>query len=440
MDEFVHTPKKPFRPSPLPKVDQVKPIYKQPVKTESSQKYEVLNRQPKVGFLSPNPLPADEPIDNVDEKINIDVDKIESPKEDFHIKTSSKHFSKKKLVVIISIIIFILALTTGAWWFFVKNKKLDSVMTPLTKAKKTTPSITPTPKPISPLTGIELSSSALANRPVTGLMIENSYESRPQSGLKDAGIIFEAIAEGGITRFLALYQDAQPQYIGPVRSIRPYFIDFALPFNAAVGHVGGSPDALNDIKALGLRDLDQFANGDSYWRISERSAPHNVYTSFEKLDTLNTAKGFTSSKFSAFERKPDVPQTPTASLIDFSISSPLYSPRFQYDTATNSYKRSQDGDPHVDEKSGSQLSPKVVIALVMNRSLMADGSHTVYQNTGSNKMFVFQDGIVSEGSWQKSDRGSQFIFTDKNGLIMRLNAGQTWISIVDNESDVSYRS
>src|SRR3569833_960472 len=95
----------------------------------------------------------------------------------------------------------------------------------------------------SPLTGVQVN-PLLAKRPVTGIMIENSTFARPQTGLQDAGVVYEAIAEAVITRFLALFQDATPQYIGPVRSLRPYFIHFAAPFQASIVHVGGSPDAI----------------------------------------------------------------------------------------------------------------------------------------------------------------------------------------------------
>jgi hypothetical protein len=135
------------------------------------------------------------------------------------------------------------------------------------------------PKPTtvaSPLSGVQVSPD-LAKRPVTGIMIENSPDARPQSGLQDAGVVYEAIAEGGITRFLALFQDSRPQYIGPVRSLRPYYIDFGWPYQAAIAHVGGSPDALTQIRSGSYRDLDQFFNSGTYSRINSRVAPHNVY-------------------------------------------------------------------------------------------------------------------------------------------------------------------
>src|SRR5262249_44865010 len=153
--------------------------------------------------------------------------------------------------------------------------------------------------------------------------IENSDDARPQSGLQEAGVVYEAIAEAGITRFMALFQETGPQYIGPVRSLRPYYIDFAAPFQASIVHVGGSPDALAQVTSGGFRNLDQFANGGSFWRISTRYAPHNVYTAFARLDALNQSKGYTSSKFTGWPRKKDKKLAlPQATAIDIRVSSP----------------------------------------------------------------------------------------------------------------------
>jgi cytoskeletal protein RodZ len=410
MDDFIKPPKKQSFKD-VPKLDQMPP-----------------EEQPAAAGIE------EPPVINLGEIDDTLADSNNNETES-HLTVPKKRKIPKKLIIIIAAIIGILIIGGLTYWFVFKpdNKPKQSNNTS-SAAKKSVPKA----KPVSPLTGVELTDANLAKRPVTGLMIENSPEARPQSGIIDAGIVFEAVAEGGITRFLTLYQESQPQYIGPIRSARPYYIDFALPFEAGFGHVGGSPDALNDIKNLGARDLDQFFNSGAYWRITERYAPHNVYTSFERLDVLNQSKGYTSSKFTPFERKKDVPQTPAAANIDFRISSPLYSPHYQYDPATNSYKRSQGGAAHVDQKSNTQISPKVVIALVMDKGLMSDGSHTTYKDTGYGKMYVFQDGIASEGTWAKTDRKNQITFTDKNGLSLKLNAGQTWISIVGASGDVTY--
>ena len=416
--EFKTPPRRRFNPDPQ------KPVQAPPTPQ--------LSQNPPVGPVVQNPQELTDTTGATEPETA-----TPTPSGDYHLSSppASKR-SKKKLVVLIVLIIVLLATAGVGYWFVFKPKKVtQTTVSTSQEVKKEDVAV----KVTSPLTGVELSDASLANRPVTGVMIENSPDARPQSGLTDAGIVYEAIAEGGITRFLAIYQDTKPNYIGPVRSARPYYVDFVAQYDAGYAHVGGSPEALNDIKSLGVKDLDQFYNGNSYVRISERYAPHNVYTGFDKLDALNTSKGYTSSKYTPFVRKIDVPQTPTAKTIDFSISSALYSPQFVYDATTNTYKRFQGGEAHIDQKSKVQISPKVVIALVMDKSYDPDGYHTDYKTVGSGKMYVFQDGIVSEGTWQKSDRKAALVLTDKNGLPMKLNAGQTWVSIVANQTDVSYK-
>jgi hypothetical protein len=212
----------------------------------------------------------------------------------------------------------------------------------------------------SPLTGVEVKPE-LANRPVTGVMIENSPDARPQSGLYSAGMVFEAIAEGGITRFLTLFQEDQPDYIGPIRSARPYYLDWVMPFDAGLAHVGGSPDALAQIKQLGVKDLDQFANSSAYYRVSSRYAPHNMYSTMARFDALNQSKGYTTSKFTPYPRKAEErSKTPNATSIDITMSGYYYNDHYDYDANDNSYKRSEGGRPHMDEKAGRQIEPKTV--------------------------------------------------------------------------------
>ena len=348
------------------------------------------------------------------------------------INSPKKHFKiTKKQLIIVSIIV-ILAIA-GALYYFLFYKKDQPVNTTVTTTKKEEP---PKP-PTSPLTGRVVESEAIAKRPVTAIMIENSPDARPQSGLKQADTVVEAVAEGGVTRFMAAYLESTPDYIGPIRSARPYYVDYALAFDASYAHVGGSPEALSDIKTLGVKDLDQFFNPDAYFRINSRYAPHNMYSDFTKLDALNQSKGYTSSKFTPFERKINVAQTPTANSVSFSLSGATYNPTFTYDAATNSYIRSQAGSNHNDFKSGEPINPKVVVAIVLDKS--SDGYNTIYQTSGNGTAYIFQDGIVSQGSWNKPDRKSSVTLTDKNGLPMKLNAGQTWITLVGSPGDINYQ-
>lgn len=312
------------------------------------------------------------------------------------------------------------------------------------------PVVAAKPKPIilkpltvvSRLTGVPVT-SAQANLPVTGVMIENSEDARPQSGLSQAGVVFEALAEGGVTRFLALYEEGQPSSIGPVRSARPYFIDWLLPFDASYAHVGGSPTALSEIQSLNVRDMNQFYNGSSYTRISTREAPHNVYTSSASLSSLEQSKGWGTSTFTGFPRKSDSPsKTPTAGTINLNLSNSQMAVSYLYNPKLDSYARSEGGAPMIDNNNGQQLQPKVVIAIVVpwtDGPLDASGAYyTDYSDIGNGTAYVFQDGIVTQGTWEKSSPASQIQFNTTSGSPIKLNAGQTWITAVGTPAGVTY--
>jgi hypothetical protein len=344
---------------------------------------------------------------------------------------------EEQWVLLAGLTITMAALFGGMYFWFMKP--------PATVAVASVPTVKKAPSPITvpaPLTGLPID-PGLAHRPVTGIMIENSPDARPQSGLQDAGVIYEAIAEGGITRFIALFQDTRPQYIGPVRSLRPYYIDWAVPWDAGIAHVGGSPEALAQIRS-GMKDLDQFFNAGSYWRQPTRVAPHNVYTSFDRMDGLNVSKGYTTSNPVGWEHKSDQAlKVPTAKSINISISSALFNAHFDYDAASNAYLRSEGGRPHIvttspDDAAGQQLHPKVVITLIIPYRIIDSAGHSGYASTGSGPGFIFQDGGVTALTWSKTDRPGQFSFKDAAGQNIKLDAGQTWVTVVGGANQISY--
>lgn len=294
----------------------------------------------------------------------------------------------------------------------------------------------PKPSPVpptyySPLTGIKVPDQASTQQAVTAIMIENSPDARPQSGLKSAGVVFEAIAEGGITRFLTLFQESKPALVGPVRSVRLYYVDWLAPFQASVAHVGGSKFALNEVRNGSYRDIDQFFNSGSYWRATDRYAPHNVYTSFARLDALNTKKGYATSVFTAWPRVDGKPaKTITAKSIAVHISGYLYDSTYTYDPINNNYVRSEGGKPHLDREGGA-ITPSVVVVMDTTESrIFEDGWREQITTIGSGKAHVFQNGTVTDATWTKSDRGSQIQFTDAAGKEIPFVRGQTWITAV----------
>ncbi len=347
---------------------------------------------------------------------------VDTPKSSKFTKINTWLKSHKKIVLIVLAVVIILVGSVISYLFTTLN--YESVPPAAIKT---------TPKPVvfkSPLTGTEVS-EADTKRIVTAIMIENSPEARPQSGLKESGVVFEAIAEGGITRFLTLHQEGQPGIIGPVRSLRPYYIDWLAAFDPSVAHVGGSQSALKEIRNGSYKDIDQFSNGNSYWRAKDRYAPHNVYTNFEKLNEINTKKGFTTSQFTGFPRKADTKSaTPNATAITVPISSKLFNSNYSYDAATNSYLRSQNGQAHTDREKG-QINPKVVIVVESPMSIVReDGLRESIKTIGSGKATVFQDGVVTAATWEKKSKKEQITFIAADGKAIALNAGQTWITII----------
>lgn len=386
---------------------------------------------------------------------------IKPTKEPIKILNKLTSFIKNHRKVSLMIAIIIALLLGGLTAFIVLSVRLPK--TKETNLTTTTKKKVEPPKYYSPLTGLEVPSEADTKAPVIGVMIENSPEARPQSALAESGIVFEAICEAGITRFLVLFQNEKPTLIGPVRSVRPYYISWAAGFNAGIAHVGGSDDALAQIRNGQYRDLDQFSHAEAFWRSNERYAPHNVYTSYEKLSELNNSLGYTTSSFTAFPRVPvkkatTKPKTTTDSQsnpttneetttditntaynINVNISGPLFNSSYTYDAESKTYARSQAGAPHLDN-SGIQIKPSVVVAMYVNEYHSGDyKNHEVIDTVGSGKATIFQDGLATEGTWNKSGQFEQLVFTDNEGKEILFNRGQVWIVAVPNNTNtVSY--
>lgn len=343
----------------------------------------------------------------------------------------------KKLAIILGIVL-VLLIGGGVATALILTQKKPVVVAP---AKVVKPVAKPAPiKYYSPLTGEEVADQAATTQAVTAIMIENSPDARPQSGLKSAGVVFEAIAEGGITRFATIFQQEKPTLVGPVRSVRMYFVDWIAAFNASVAHVGGSQAALTEVRNGSYRDIDEFFNGNSYYRATDRYAPHNVYTSFARLDALNTAKGYTTSTFTGFTRKNSVAaKTPTATSISVDISSSLYDSSYAYNATTNTYDRSEGGAPHMDREAG-QISPRVVIVMTIpERTVLEDGYREQIDAIGSGKATIFQDGTFQEVTWTKKSKLDQITFADATGKDVPLARGQTWLTSVPEDGGVTWQ-
>lgn len=427
MDDFVRRPKRSplaLTPEPAPvlvSIDTNGPVAA-PAPLNARKTFEPLLQTPRSQAL------------NLDEHIP-KAPGGKPPKKKRKFKLPIPH---TKLQWVIFAIIALLLLGGSAfaiYWFIIRDTSPPPVAY---VAPEPEPEPAPTTGP-SRMTGREVALDAVS-RPAYAVQIENSPEARPQSGLVDADIVTEAVAEGGITRFNAIYHDNVPANIGPVRSLRPYYIDWFLPYKAPIVHAGGSPEALSDIRALGVQDLDHGVNGGSFRRVSNRYAPHNLYTTGAQMLELFSKKGYTNEEFTGLVRKAAEPiATPNASTINLKISSTLYNVTFAWDATTNTYARSQGGAAHKDADSGKQIAPNVVVVPVLSKSIHPNRVHTKYGTVGSGEVFVFQDGTVIRGTWTKPGRDAQWQFKDTAGNDIKLNPGQTWFTIIDAAGSVTFQ-
>ena len=358
-------------------------------------------------------------------------------------KTKKKYWppTKKQLLLSGLIAVLIVALGLVAWSL---TRTSHHSTKPIIALKQPTKKPLLVPKTVpSTLTGLAVAPS-VNQRPITAVMIENTPYARPQAGLSQAGVIFEALTEGGITRFMALYQNQLPSNVGPIRSARPYFLDWDLGFDAPLAHVGGSPLALAEIPELGVKNLDYLDYPNYYHRISSRPAPHNVYTSLSDLMNLEAKLGWTSSNYSGWPRKPDAPvANPNATTINFNPSYSTYNVSYSYNKKTDSYERSEGGAPQIGANTHQQIDPKVVIGMIVPWSQgpldTSDAYYSVYQTIGQGQAYVFQDGTVTIGQWNKASAQAPLTFTTDNNQPLKLNAGQTWITVLASKSQINYQ-
>lgn len=274
------------------------------------------------------------------------------------------------------------------------------------------------------------------------IMIENHWDARPASGLSRANLVYEAITEGGITRFLAVYANYNEEIkkIGPVRSARPYYVDWVSELDALYMHCGGSNEALANIKNYGIEDLNEFYYGGYYWR-SSRPRPHNIYTSSEliskalKLKSLNKQKGdYESWKFKEDNKKEDRPESANI-VIDY--GKPEFFVQWVYDKENNEYIRQMAGEEHQDEDS-SQIRAKNIIVQYTKMWVIDDYGRKKIETVGEGNAIVFSDGQAIEGIWQKEKRTSRTKFYNEFDEEIEFNRGITWIQVVPNGYEVSW--
>ena len=273
------------------------------------------------------------------------------------------------------------------------------------------------------------------------IIIENHVDARPQYGLSKANLVIEAEAEGRITRFLAVFADGQKiDKIGPIRSARPYFVDWAREFSAIFMHCGGSPEALVKIAKENIFDINEFYQGSYFWRDKSILAPHNIFTSTDNINKYLESKNKLEGKFLSWQFKNDGKPEEETSLskeiiIDFQLSG--YMVKWKYNKENNDYARYAVDKAHKDAE-GNEIRAKNVIIQYVEAKVIDEEFRLKMEHIGDGRAVVCLDGKCEEGEWEKKSSASRTRFYSNEGKEFKFNAGKTWIEVVRPENEVNY--
>ena len=332
-----------------------------------------------------------------------------------------------------------------------------------TSAPETTAEESPNPNEITGninmFSGQEISDSVLNSRPFA-IMIENSPDARPQSGIINADVLFEAVDEGGVTRFVSVFSSKNPDLIGPVRSTRPYYAEVARGFDPVLVFWGTAPQFYIVVANLGLDYLaplgDSTGNssitanfvdpgsgeGKDALRDATRAAPHNAYVRLPRMKEIAKSIGYSlEGGQSPFKFKVDAPAGDRGNITDITIdfSSADFKVEYKYDSATNTYLRSSGGKPSLDRESGKQMAFNNVIVLFTDIKNSGDeAGHMLIRTTQTGEAYYFIDGKVIEGTWGRNSVLEPFSFKDKDGKTILINRGKTYVSMVSGTEQLGY--
>ncbi len=286
----------------------------------------------------------------------------------------------------------------------------------------------------NPLNGLEVEEDYSLF--VTTTVLDNAYDIRPQAGLKQAAIVYEALVEGNITRLLAIYDsNNKVNKIGPIRSARNYFMDWAEEYQGLYMHVGGSPQALGIINSLSFTNIDEMGSNEIYfWRDNNYLAPHNVFTSsanFLRAGELKEVTYLTDFKAWNFQEGEE-----GNSIYDIIInfSNDYYRVEWEYNDSLQKYERKQGGDKFI-YNTGEQVKVDNIIVQIVN-TYFIDEERRGMDTKEEGKVYIFNKLGKQEGLWKYID--NRTIFLNEEGAELILIPGQTWVEIIDSEEKLIY--
>lgn len=275
------------------------------------------------------------------------------------------------------------------------------------------------------------------DRPIA-VMIDNHSGAWPQANLNKAYMVYEIVVEGGETRLMALFKGQNLEKIGPVRSSRHYFLDYALENDAIYVHHGWSPQAKSDISSLGVNNINGIQESSSnFWRVKDKSAPHNLFTSTESILKIAERKGYskTSNKKSVLNYVPNEVEMPSTAVNATSVTIPhsnLQTVKYEYDEQSKTYKRYARNKLQTDYITGEPVTTKNIIITMCENYTLDDSENKGRQglkNIGTFKGYYITDGKAIEIECTKNARDEQTVYKDLNGKEIEVNDGNTFVNI-----------
>ena len=280
-------------------------------------------------------------------------------------------------------------------------------------------------------------------RPIA-VMIDNNIGEGRHAGLQDSYINYEIIVEGGLTRIMAIFKDKDVSLIGPVRSSRHYFLDYALESDAIYAHYGWSTFAENDIKALGVNNINGLYDK-GYYRNYNIAAPHNVFTSIEDLYNVSTSKGYstTSNNYNLLNYTPDdIVFNDTIDLLTANNVSMNYSYRevrsYTYDATNSYYLRYMNNSPHTDRDSGEVYHYKNIIIMKVNNHTLDSYGRQDLDTVGNGEGYYITNGYAIPITWSKASRSDKTHYYYKSGNELVVADGNTMIQVVPLNSNIVF--
>lgn len=368
-------------------------------------------------------------------------------------------------IAVILLVVLVIVLVTAGGEETPTEPSLESTGVTTLPTESTAPSETtePTTAPTEttappmlyqhPLTGEPLYEPN-TSRPIA-VMLNNIKQAMPQHGVSQADILYEVLAEGGVTRCMGIFTNIQNvEKLGSLRSARKYYVDIALGYDAGYLHAGGSPEALGYLNTLRNMNLDAGLSATHFYRDQDRlnsgySLEHTLFTSGEKLlefaqtqnvsttvaedktynmtfDDKKVIVGESANKVSVYFNQGGVPNAWTKSTI------------LTYNPDTKTYFAQQHGGDYIDGNNKETISFRNIVVLKAATSIQSDNVHLTIQTVGSGEGYFACNGQIVKIRWSRNSVNEPFTFTQENGNPITYGVGKTYIGVIPSNGTVSY--